>query len=83
MPCDYYLPEDFKNSTENLNTREKFTLIHLNIRSISNKFDSLKNLIDTMNIPFQIICLTETWLNENNIQIMNVYECNGKNIFMR
>ena len=33
----------------------KFSLLHLNIRSISNKFDSLKNLINTLNIPFQII----------------------------
>jgi hypothetical protein len=66
IPCDYYLPEDFKKNIENLNAKEKFSLIHLNIKSISNKFDSLKNLIDTMNIPFQIIGLTETWLNENN-----------------
>ena len=39
--CDYYFAEDFK---KNLNIKEKFSLIHLNIRSISNilltsKFD--------------------------------------------
>ena len=51
------------------------------IRSISNKIDSLNNLINTLNIPFQIIGLTETWLNENNKDcfIMNNYEYFGSN----
>jgi hypothetical protein len=55
----------------------KFSIMHLNIRSISNKFDSLKNFIDTLNIiSFQIIGLTETWLNDNimNCFILNNYE---------
>ena len=30
-----------------------------------NKLDSFKNLINTLDIPFQIIRLTETWLNDN------------------
>jgi hypothetical protein len=53
----------------------------LNIRSISKKFDSFKNLIDTLNLPFQIIGLTETWLNENNIDCFNLenYEYLGSN----
>jgi hypothetical protein len=52
-----------------------------NIRNISNKFDSLKNLIDTLNIPFQTIGLTETWLNENivNCFTLNNYEYFGSN----
>ena len=47
--------------------------MHLNIRSISNKFDSLINLIDTLNIPFQIIGLTETWLNDNIMNCFTLY----------
>ena len=81
IPCEYYLPEDFKKNMENVNTKEKFSLIQLNIRSISNKFDLLNNLIDTMNIPFQIIGLTETWLNDNNMDYfaLNNYEYFGSN----
>ena len=77
IQCDYYLPEDFKNE----NIHEKFSLLHLNIRSISNKFDSLKKLIDALHIPFQIIALTETWLNDNNMDCfaMNNYEYFGSN----
>ena len=72
IKCDYYLPSEFKNQTKNIDGQEKFSLLHLNIRSISNKFDSFKNLIDTPNLPFQIIELTETWLNENNMDCFNL-----------
>ena len=79
--CDYFLPEDFKKRIENENIDEKFLLLHINIRSISNKFDSLNNLIEALKIPFQIIGLTETWLNENNFNCfsMNNYEYFGTN----
>ena len=51
-----------------------FSLLHLNIRSLTNKFDSFKNLIDTLDIPFQIIGLTETWLNDNNMDCFTLNE---------
>ena len=70
IQCDYYLPEEFKKRIENENIEETFSLLHLNIRSILNKFDSFKNLIDALNIPFQIIGRTETWLNDNNSWIV-------------
>ena len=41
-------------------------MMHLNIRSIIDKFDSFKQLIYSLNKPFQIIGLTETWLKETN-----------------
>ena len=80
--CDYFLPEDLKKKRiENENIDENFLLLHINIRSISNKFDSLNNLIEALKIPFQIIGLTETWLNENNFNCfsMNNYEYFGTN----
>ena len=50
-------------------------------KHIANKFDSFKNLIDTLGIPFQIIGLTETWLNENNLDCFSLkgYEYIGPN----
>ena len=81
IQCEYYLPEDFKKRIECENIQAKFSIMHLNIRRISNKFDSLKNLIDTLNIPFQKIGLTETWLNDNivNCFTLNNYEYFGSN----
>ena len=50
--CEYYLPNDFKKriNNENLNN---FSMMHLNIRSVTNKFDSFKQLIYSLNKPFQ------------------------------
>ncbi len=72
--CDYFLPQDFKRQIENSNIQTNFSLLHLNIRSIANKFDLFKNLIDTLDIPFQIIGLTETWLNDNNMDCFTLNE---------
>ena len=79
--CDYFLPNDFKMQIQNLNMQEKFSVLHLGIRSMSNKFDSFKNLIDTLGIHFQIIGLTETWINSSNMNCfaLNEYECLGSN----
>ncbi len=41
-------------------------MMHLNIRSVTNKLDSFKQLIYSLNKPFQVIGLTETWLKETN-----------------
>ena len=67
MKCDCCLPDEFGQQTKSLNRQEMFSLSHLNIRSISNKFDSFKRLINTLNLPFQVIGPSETWLNENNM----------------
>ncbi len=63
---EYYLPTDFKEQINETNQNNNFSMIYLNIRSMINKFDSFKELIYSLNKPFQIIGLTETWLNETN-----------------
>ncbi len=65
--CDYFLPNDFKTHLEKFDSKTKFSMLHLNIKSISNKFDSSKQVIDTLNLHFQKIGLTETWLTDNNV----------------
>mgnify|MGYP002804047169 FL=1 len=66
--CDYYLPNDFSRlmKTANIANDNIFSITHLNIRSLNNKLNSLKKLLNSLNLPFQIIGLTETWLNDTN-----------------
>ena len=40
---------------------DNFSLLHINIRSMSKNFEKLKSLLLNMNFEFKIICLTETW----------------------
>jgi hypothetical protein len=42
--CEYYLPNDFKQQINQENLSNNFSIIHLNIRSIVNKFESFKQL---------------------------------------
>ena len=58
--CNYYLPSDFPHFDD-----KDMSIINLNIRSLANKFDTFKNLLDTLKQRFSIISLTETWLNEH------------------
>ena len=45
-------------------TENKLSFLHLNIRSIRNKFDALLNYLHLLIRKFSIIALTETWLND-------------------
>ena len=58
---------EFRQQTKSLNRQEMFSLCHLNIISISNKFVSFKRLINTLHLPFHVLGLSEKWLNENNM----------------
>ena len=50
--------------------------MNLNIRSIANKFDTFKNLLNSLNHVFSIISLTETWLNDQNSENFNLSNYN-------
>ena len=39
---------------------------------MNNKLDSLKQLLNWLHLPFQIIGLTETWLNDTNNDIFKL-----------
>ena len=62
--CDYFIPNDVTTNIAN----NKFSFLHLNIRSISNKFDSFKHLLNTLKQSFSVIGLSETWLNDQNCE---------------
>ena len=81
IKCNYYLPSIFADKTAELNNENKFSILHLNIRSIANKFDCFKGLLDSLDMNFKIIGLTETWLNDctNNIFEMPNYNYTGLN----
>jgi hypothetical protein len=71
LKCNYYIPESL-NKTQTLNQQNQFSVMCLNIRSISNKFDMFKQLIKSTKENFQIIGLTETWLGDENYKNFNL-----------
>lgn len=43
-----------------------FSTFHLNIRSLSNKYDTFLNYLSSLNHAFSVIALSETWLTEES-----------------
>ena len=57
--CSFYDPKDIdKHVSEN-----KLTMIHLNARSLINKFDEIKLFLSTH--KWDLVLVSETWLNDN------------------
>ena len=73
LTCNYHLPNDFtKNNTNDKN----LSILNLNIRSLANKFDAFKNVLNSLNHAFSIISLTETWLNDETSENFNLNNYN-------
>ena len=47
------------------------SIIHINARSIKNKFDELQNLIQRSGVDWSAICISETWLKKD---VENLFE---------
>lgn len=47
-------------------------VLYMNVRSIANKLSKLKNLVNSLKNPVHLICLSESWLNQNILNRINV-----------
>ena len=55
----------------------KFSLLHVNARSLNKNFESLESLLFTLNnFKFSIIGVTETWLHNTSPSIFNLHNYN-------
>ncbi len=67
--CNQYVPEQLTH----LNDRNKFSFLHLNIRSLSKHHDDLVTLLTSTGCSFDVIGCSETWLNNRSyINILNL-----------
>ena len=57
------------------------SIIHINCRSLNANFKDLKVLLRTLDFSFDVIGLTETWLNESNADVFQLegYDLCNKN----
>ena len=58
----YYTPAEFLREKF---PKNKFSIIHLNIASIAAHIDELRTLLAVLEHPFDVICLTETKIQED------------------
>ena len=73
---EFFNEQSLCNYLEKKSSSE-FSLLNLNIRSLSKNIDSLKSYLHSLKFSFKIICLTETWSVKNeteknsNLQLPN------------
>ena len=73
--CDYHLEETFNDKFENdSDLRDKFSLFHMNIKTLPKHQSELETYLDSLCIKFSIIGLTETWLDENKEALYDIPE---------
>ena len=54
------------------NENEELILIHFNVRSVSANIYEFISYLETINLVFDIICTSETWLNENTHLLLKI-----------
>ena len=70
---NYYLENDFYKYTMNSNgDNDCLSLIHNNIRSTNSNLDNFLAYLETLSYDFDVIGLSETWLNENNMDLFDI-----------
>ena len=67
--CDYYGEEDFTHSCCNMIGR---SILHLNARSLVKNIDSIKQMLTNIKFEFDVIAISESWLDENNKNDVNL-----------
>ena len=70
----YILPEEFESFSCKLNSKS-FSILHLNIRSLAVlTFDSFNLFLSSLNFEFNVICFSETWLDDSAVACESLYK---------
>ena len=76
-----YVTSDQFNKKYNVdNEQNKFSIIHINCRSLNANFGEINNLLLDMNFKFDIIAMTETWFNSKTDY--DLYQIDGYKMFV-
>ena len=77
----YYSVDSFNNEISSTASCNGFSVIAVNIRSCHANFDELNVILSTLQHKFNIIAVTETWLNEGEEDFFTLdgYVAVGKN----
>ena len=69
--CKYYDPD---HHLFVFRPKNSLFVLHINIRSINNNYSSVLELLQIYSCPPELICISETWLNQDLITNINILE---------
>ena len=70
--CNYMVENEIKKLATVTRGHSDFSLLHLNCRSLLGHFDDFKSLIANLHKSFCAIGISETWLNDQTFDLVNV-----------
>ena len=77
MKTSYLLPCEANNKLKRFSS-ETFSVLQLNIRSMTKNFESFKEFYNSLNIGLSTICLSVTWVNYKTPE-KNLFQLEGYN----
>jgi len=68
ITSDYFSVDEF--SERFVNSAQHLKLMHMNARSLFPKIDEFKVILASLQVDFNIICFSETWLTIDNVEFV-------------
>ena len=70
--CNYYSIDSFGVESKGINhSQNNISLLHANIRSVKHNFNNLETYLQSLSFEFDVIGLSETWLNDTEVDNFN------------
>ena len=76
LESNYLSPSEIDKNFQNF-CKESFSVLHLNIRSKNKTFEAFQDFCKSLNTRFSLICLTETWANDSDINQNSLFQLEG------
>ena len=71
--CNYFVESSFNSEISKCsNTKQHFSMCHLNIRSIRKNLDCFEMLMDDLQHDFSLLGVTETWLKDDDCALFDI-----------
>ena len=68
VQCNYHC------ISERLDIGNGFSVLHVNARSMRNKFDDIRVMLTNSGVDWSAICISETWLRNGIEKLFNINE---------
>ena len=80
LDTPYFFPEELSSDSKKLEIESNFSVLHINIRSMSKSFEAFKRFLHSVGSLFKVLCITETWCDETSCESSLFHLSNYKSV---
>ena len=74
------MPDKFKTDFKDF-SKNAFSVLRLNVSGMNKNFEAFTEFYSKLNHMFSIICFSETWASEENINKNSAFQIKNYNVF--